>query len=277
MLVIRRHENLAFMGGQWVFPGGTLAQADTAAEALARIPEESKARCVRFTDLHGQALATTQCLGLAVAACRETFEETGVLLARAADGSHCADDPLIRAREQRGAIVSQPQLFADLLREERLELRMDDLTYWAHWITPSTVSRRFDTRFFLAAIPPGQTATIDTVEVVEHAWATPAALIAAAEAGTMRVSQPTLCNLMELDAGLRQHQSPSALLSAQTARRIAPVLPKILKETDIHGTNTVMVLPWDPDYRNVTGESAPEFIEYSHTLKNLPSRMTQRG
>lgn len=271
MLVIRRHENLAFMGGLWVFPGGALAGADSEPESLACIPEEAKGRCARFADLHGQALPAAQCLGIAVAAYRETFEETGVLLARPANGLHCADDLLLRVQEQRRAIVSQPQLFARLLRENNLLLDIDRLVYWAHWITPSTASRRFDTRFFLASVPPGQTATIDAVEAVEHAWATPAAIIAAAAAGTMPVSQPTLYNLMELDASLRQHRSLDATLAAESARSVTPVLPKLL-----HETNTVMVLPWDPDYRNVLGESAPTFIEYSHVLKNLPSRMTQR-
>lgn len=271
VLLTRRHENLAFMGGLWVFPGGTLSPADTAPESLARIPDDSKSRCARFTGLDGQPLAATDCLGIAVAAYRETFEETGVLLAKCADGSHCANDLLIRAQEQRRAIVSQPQLFASLLREENLRLDVDRLVYWAHWITPSTAPRRFDTRFFLASVPPRQTAVIDLVEAVEHTWASPAVVVAAATAGTMPVSQPTLYNLMELDASLRQHRSLDALLRAETQRRVVPVLPKLLQ-----GTATVMVLPWDADYLNITGVSAPSHIEYTSILRSLPSRMTQR-
>lgn len=271
VLVIRRHENLAFMGGLWVFPGGALTASDMSRESLERIPDESKARCARFTDLNGSALDPQLCMGLAVAAYRETFEETGVLLARTAAGHHCADDLLIRAQEQRRTIVSRPERFADWLREEDLLLDVDRLLYWAHWITPSTAPRRFDTRFFLATVPAEQRAAIDAVEAVDHAWQSPSALIEAAMTGAMPVSQPTLYNLMELDASLRRHESLDALLSAETQRHIAPVLPKLIREQ-----HTVMVLPWDPDYRNVTGESAPAHVIYPRTLRELPSRMTQR-
>lgn len=271
VLVIRRHENLAFMGGLWVFPGGALTASDMSRESLERIPDESKARCARFTDLSGNALDSHLCMGLAVAAYRETFEETGVLLARTAAGHHCADDLLIRAQAQRRTIVSRPERFADLLREEALLLDVDRLLYWAHWITPSTAPRRFDTRFFLATVPAEQRAAIDAVEAVDHAWQSPSALIEAAMTGAMQVSQPTLYNLMELDASLRRHGSLDALLSAETQRHIAPVLPKLIREQ-----HTVMVLPWDPDYRNVIGESAPAHVIYSRTLRELPSRMTQR-
>jgi 8-oxo-dGTP pyrophosphatase MutT (NUDIX family) len=271
VLVIRRHENLAFMGGLWVFPGGALSAFDMAGESLERIPEQSKARCARFTDLYGHALDVDQCMGLAVAAYRETFEETGVLLARTAEGDHCADDLLIRVQEQRRTIVSQPERFAALLREENLLLDVDRLLYWAHWITPSIVPRRFDTRFFLATVPAQQTATIDAVEAVEHAWRSASTLIEAANSGVMPVSQPTLYNLMELDACLRRHGSLDALVSAETRRHVAPVLPKLIR-----AQRTVMVLPWDSDYRNVIGESVPAHVIYSSTLQNLPSRMTQR-
>jgi 8-oxo-dGTP pyrophosphatase MutT (NUDIX family) len=271
VLVIRRHENLAFMGGLWVFPGGALTASDMSRESLERIPDASKARCARFADLHGNPLDTNQCLGLAVAAYRETFEETGVLLARAEQADHCADEVLVRMQEHRRTIVSQPERFAALLRQENLLLDVDRLVYWAHWITPSVVPRRFDTRFFLATVPAEQTATIDAVEAVEHAWMSPSALIDAAASNAMPVSQPTLCNLWELDASLKEHGSLHALFSAATQRHIAPVLPKLIR-----AEHTVMVLPWDPDYRNITGDSVPTHVDYSHALKVLPSRMTQR-
>lgn len=269
VLVIRRHENLAFMGGLWVFPGGTLSPADTSDRALALVPAQSQARCAQFSDLNGTPLQQRQCLGLAVAAYRETFEETGVLLATSADGLHCADDLLVRIQEQRSAIVSQPELFATLLEDERLLLDVDRLTYWAHWVTPSHAPRRFDTRFFVIPVPPRQTAAIDTIEAVDHAWLSPAAIIAASTARTMPVSQPTLYNLMQLDASLREHSSLGALLSHVAQQRIMPVLPKMIRDVE-----TTMVLPWDPQYPQLAGEGAPPHLQYPRTLLNLPSRMT---
>lgn len=272
VLVIRRHENLAFMGGMWVFPGGALAAADMSASALACIPEESKTRCTQLRGLQGGALERTQCLGLAVAAYRETFEETGVLLATDAAGDHCGDDLLNRVQAQRRAIVSHPEQFAALLHQEHLLLDVDRLLYWAHWITPSNAPRRFDTRFFAIVVPPEQTAAIDTIEAVEHTWMTPAALLAAAELREMPISQPTLYNLMELDSSLRTHGSLAAMLKAEANRTIAPIMPRMIREAQ-----TVMVLPWDPGYSELPGEGVPQGIEYPQRLRELPSRLVFRA
>jgi 8-oxo-dGTP pyrophosphatase MutT (NUDIX family) len=269
VLAIRRHEKLAFMGGMWVFPGGSVCAADASAAVLARIPEASQTDCARLCTLHGAALDERECLSLMVAACRETFEETGVLLASDAAGSHC--DLTARLQEQRRAIASQPELFSELLRAEDLFLRVERLVYWAHWITPSVVPRRFDTRFFLAAVPSDQHAVIDSTETVDHAWMSPAALVAAAHAGTMSVSHPTLYNLMELDASLQEHGSLQTLRAAEAQRSVVAILPKM-----VHEEQTAMVLPWDPFYRNFIGESVPEHLEYPARLRALPPRMIAR-
>jgi 8-oxo-dGTP pyrophosphatase MutT (NUDIX family) len=268
VLVIRRHEKLAFMGGMWVFPGGTVCAADASSAAFARIPASSQTNCARLDTLHGEPLDATQCLALAVAACRETFEETGVLLASDTAGAPCDSDLTARLQERRRAIASQPELFAQLLETENLFLRVERLVNWAHWITPSVVPRRFDTRFFLAAVPSDQCAVIDSTETVDHAWMSPAAIVAAALTGDMPVSHPTLYNLMELDASLQQHDSLQGLLAAESQRNVVAILPKMVQEEQ-----TAMVLPWDPFYRNFVGESAPEHLEYSARLRALPTRM----
>lgn len=268
VLVTRRHENMSFMGGLWVFPGGTLNSADTAAASLALIPEPAQIHCHRFLNLDGSALPRPLCLGLAVAAYRETFEETGVLLARTAAGHHCRGEWLARLHEQRRAIVSQPERFATLLQEEHLRLDVERLIYWAHWITPSIVPKRFDTRFFLATLPPEQTATVDAVEATEMAWMTPASLISAARDGTMTVSLPTLYNLMELDASLRQHPSLNATLASEAQREVVPVLPKVIK-----GEQGMIVMPWDNDYHDFSGVGVTREIVYPQRLRALPSRV----
>ena len=268
VLVIRRHEKLAFMGGMWVFPGGSVCAADASAAALARIPSGSQTNCARLETLHGEPLAARECLALTVAACRETFEEIGVLLATDASGKPCDPDRAELLQERRHAIASQPELFADLLQAEDLFLRVERLVYWAHWITPSIVPRRFDTRFFLAPVPSDQRAVIDSTETVDHAWMSPAALVAAALTGAMPLSHPTLYNLMELDASLQQHGSLQGLLAAESQRNVVAILPKM-----IHEEQTAMVLPWDPFYRNLIGESVPDNLKYPARLRALPPRM----
>lgn len=268
VLVTQRHENLAFMGGMWVFPGGVLSPADMTADALALIPPLARERCARFTSLQGSALTPEECMGLAVAAYRETFEETGVLLATTADGMHCGDDLWNRLQSQRRAVAATPALFIELLRTEQLHLDIERLVYWAHWITPSNAPRRFDTRFFLAAAPASQTACIDTIEAVDHAWLTPRAILEAAERGSMPVSQPTMYNLMELDASLRAHSSLAAMLEAERTRPIAPILPKVRRDDGL-----LIVLPWDAEYASMPGEGAPSGLEYPARLRALPSRL----
>jgi 8-oxo-dGTP pyrophosphatase MutT (NUDIX family) len=271
VLAIRRHEKLAFMGGMWVFPGGSVCAADASPAALARIPSASQTGCARLDTLHGEPVDAKECLALTVAACRETYEETGVLLASDAAGRHCDNDLAARLQERRRAIASQPELFAELLQAEDLFLRVERLVYWAHWITPSIVPRRFDTRFYLAPVPSDQRAVIDSTETIDHAWMSPAAIVAAALTGDMPVSHPTLYNLMELDASLQQHSSLQELLIAESQRSVVAILPKM-----VHEEQTAMVLPWDPFYRNFVGESVPAHLEYPARLRALPPRMIAR-
>jgi 8-oxo-dGTP pyrophosphatase MutT (NUDIX family) len=268
VLLTRRHENMSFMGGMWVFPGGALSSADTSPASLGLVAASSQAHCDRLLDLEGNPLPRSLCVGLAIAACRETFEETGVLLARTAEGQHCRADSWARVHERRHAIVSQPELFATSLQEEHLQLHLSRLVYWSHWITPSSVPKRFDTRFFLATLPPEQNAAIDAIEATELKWMTPAALIAAAHDRSMMVSRPTLYNLMELDASLRQHVALNAILAAEAERHVAPVLPKVLS------SDRMIVMPWDSEYHKFAGSGIAAHVRYPERLRALPSRTT---
>jgi 8-oxo-dGTP pyrophosphatase MutT (NUDIX family) len=268
VLLTRRHEQMSFMGGMWVFPGGALCPADTSTAALALIAEPEKLGCERFVDPQGQALPQPLCLGLALAACRETFEETGVLLATTAEGHDVRGELLARMHERRRAIVSQPELFATFLQEEHLRIDIERLLYWAHWITPSAVAKRFDTRFFVARLPPEQVPAIDAIEATEMVWMTPAALIAAARDAAMTLSPPTLFNLMELDASVRQHVSLDAIFAAEMRRVIVAVLPKIVR-----GERSMIVMPWDAEYHKLTGVGASLENSYPERLRALSSRV----
>ena len=269
VLLTRRHVQMAFMGGMWVFPGGALCPADTCGVALASISKADRLGCERFVDLENQPLPQTLCLGLAMAACRETFEETGVLLATTVDGHDVRSELLARMQERRRAIVSQPELFATVLQGEHLRIDAEKLLYWAHWITPTAVAKRFDTRFFVARLPPEQVPAIDAVEATEMVWMTPAALIAAARDDAMTLSPPTLFKLMELDASVRHHVSLDAIFAAEAQREITAVLPTIVR-----GERNVIVMPWDPEYHKLTGSAERWKNSYPERLRTLSSRIS---
>jgi 8-oxo-dGTP pyrophosphatase MutT (NUDIX family) len=268
VLLTRRHEQMAFMGGMWVFPGGTLCPADTSNAALTLISEPEQLDCKRFLDLAGQPLPRSQCLGLALAACRETFEETGILLARTAGGHDVGSELLARMHERRRAIVSQPELFATLLQAEHLRIEVAALLYWAHWITPSAVAKRFDTRFFVARLPPKQVPAIDSVEATEMIWMTPAAVIAAARDDAMTLSPPTLFTVMEIDASVRHHVALDAMFAAEAQRDIVTVLPKVVR-----GERSMIVMPWDAEYHKLEGVGAALENSYPERLRALSSRI----
>ena len=232
VLMIRRHDNLAFMGGLWVFPGGSLASADLTI-ADRSVPSMPAARaCAPLRDLHGNALSKRECTALAIAACREAFEETGVLLATHADGRACAADMVARLQSERPSVTADAQHFARLLEAERLVLETERLVYWAHWITPSSSQRRFDTRFFAVKVDSDRIASVDASEAVEHVWMSPSALLAAASDRAMPIAQPTLYNLEDLDASLRAHGSLEATLAQEAGRTVIPILPKMYLEAN---------------------------------------------
>ena len=250
VLLTLRHSNMAFMGGQWVFPGGSVAASDASEAAMALVNRRDGFTCHRLRTLRGEALPERQCLALAIAACRETFEETGVLLASHVDGRPCDERALRRAQEQRAQITTQSTLFLDVLAQEQLQLDLGRLVYWAHWITPEPLPRRFDTHFFTVAAPASHEVTADAGETAEYRWQTPAALIAAAEQQDMPISNPTLWNLRDLRASISKHGSLDALLLAEATRHVRSILPKTYQENG----RAVLVMPWDEMYTKLPGE-----------------------
>jgi 8-oxo-dGTP pyrophosphatase MutT (NUDIX family) len=174
VFMVRRHDALAFMGGAYVFPGGRVDATD-------RGPEDSD--------------------GFRVAAVRELFEEGGILIASDANGHplSCSDETT-RARFEvhRRAVIRDPSFFRDVIAREHLRLDLERLVLFAHWITPPRMSRRFDTRFFAARTPPGQTAFHDAGETVDSAWMRPHEAVARASAGQMDLPPPTRHTLEQL-------------------------------------------------------------------------------
>jgi 8-oxo-dGTP pyrophosphatase MutT (NUDIX family) len=214
-------------------------------------------------------LSAEESLGLAVAACREAFEETGVLPVVDSAGQPCPAATLSRLQTERTLVATQPEHLAILLEREQLWLDVERLVYWAHWITPSAVPRRFDTRFFAIAAGADQIVTADATETMECRWLTPASIIELADRDAMPIATPTRCNLIDLRENYGRHRSLDALLAAEARRAVPPVLPKVIKEE----SRTSVVMPWDADYASLAGEGVPAHIEYPACLRAQRSRV----
>ncbi len=191
VFLLKRHARSPFMPDVYVFPGGAVDQGDRQlANALAATPA-----C-------GATQRTEPGLAYRVAALRECFEEAGVLLA-SRDGVPLSFGPreARRYRTIRRALHDGTLTFAHLVDRESLSLATDALVYWAHWITPEASERRFEARFFLAAMPEGQRAAHDRREATAGLWIAPETAMDWAERGTVPIADVTRLQLLDL-AGL---------------------------------------------------------------------------
>lgn len=183
ILLVRRRAGDAF-GNAYTFPGGVIdhdeSNAQIACEGLS--PEEANA-----------ILAVDNALDYYSAVIRELFEETGVLLARDTEGNWPADTSAYA--EQRLAVDRCELPWPEFLRNEGLCMAADALHYFAWWITPVNSPKRWTTRFFAAALPPGQIAEHDGKELTDSRWLTAKEALALRLAGKIKLPQPTRRNL----------------------------------------------------------------------------------
>lgn len=229
LLLLRRSERGDQNSGAWVFPGGLV--------------ERDEARAGAWCGGLDDAVASAR-LGLAaggldffLAAVRECFEEAGLLFARNTQGASVA---VGREHEiARAALRERTLDFATFCEREGLSLATDDLAYIAHWVTPIGMPKRFDTRFFLAVQPLGQTVLHDGVEVVDHAWRSPASILAAGDAmHLLRVTRAIVKILAGFDG------VASLMQWAQSGRAVPSVHPRRCREAN--GPSSV--LPDHPAY-----------------------------
>jgi len=226
--MLKRNLASEFVAGAYVFPGGSVDPEDRgdAAEELCRGLDDATASALLGVDSGG--------LAFWVAALRECFEEAGVLLAQprdAADGTAVLDttDPSERARFEahRREINEGRKGLLAVCREEGLVLAADAVHYVSHWITPELAPKRYDTRFFVAAAPPGQVAHHDEGETIATIWVRPADALARFEAGEIELLPPTIDNLEKLGA----HASTGDVMAwARQVTDIPTILPIVLIE-----------------------------------------------
>jgi len=235
IFLVRRHAKSAFMANAWVFPGGRLDVLDFDQRAFARLDGVDAARLV--ARMHGVSEVDVA-RALVVCALRETFEEAGVLLGTMADGSPLDEERVTALASARAELlageISFPRLLADL------DLRLDGggLVYFDHWITPPLEKRRFDTRFFVARTPSGQSPRHDEGETTASTWLSASAALERHASGELGLAPPTFWILGEL----ARHTDAESALGWAAARDVPPILPAIVPVGDA----LCVALPGDP-------------------------------
>ncbi|MFI9008918.1 NUDIX hydrolase [Actinosynnema sp. NPDC053489] len=216
--LLRRVVGMAFAGGMTVFPGGGVDPRDADTSVAWSGPPPSW-WATRF------GCSVELATALVCAAVRETFEESGVLLAGPSSSSVVADTSAYAAA--RAALVARELSLARFLASEGLVLRADLLRPWANWLTPEEEPRRYDTYFFVAVLPEGQSADGVTTEASDGAWQRPVDAMADWKAGRRALMPPTWVTLAELD----ELGSVAEVLAAP--RTVSKVIPKLVREGDV--------------------------------------------
>jgi 8-oxo-dGTP pyrophosphatase MutT (NUDIX family) len=206
VLLLRRSARTPFVPSAHVFPGGAVEVRDHDPALAAHVDGLDDVTASAELGIHRGGMAFW------LAAVRECLEEAGVLLAadehgRAIADDHPALDGLDRLRRQ---IESGSHDLGRLCEKHRLRLPLGDVVLVSRWITPAESPRRYDTRFFAAAMPPGQQAVPDRWEAVEAAWWHPADALGAWHAAEMHLIEPTVASLELLTA----YESSNAALDA---------------------------------------------------------------
>ncbi|MCV7099286.1 NUDIX hydrolase [Mycobacterium palustre] len=226
VFLMRRHSRMEFAAGTMVFPGGGVDDRDRDAH-LERLGAWAGPRPAWWARRFGIEADLAE--ALVCAAARETFEESGVLFAGPADDPDSIVGDASVYRDSRGELASGTLSFADFLRRENLELRSDLLRPWANWVTPEAErTRRYDTYFFVGALPEGQRADGENTESDRAGWTTPRAAIDDFAAGRTFLLPPTWTQLDSL-AG----HSVAEVLAVE--RQIVTVRPCL----EIQGDNWV--------------------------------------
>jgi 8-oxo-dGTP pyrophosphatase MutT (NUDIX family) len=247
--MLRRNLASEFVAGAYVFPGGSVDPEDRGPRA--------QALCAGRNDAEASFLLGVESGGLAfwVAALRECFEEAGVLVARSAGRGpgpdHLLDttDPAVAQRfaAHRDAVNQQRSGLLDLCDQEGLVLAVDAVHYVSHWITPELAPRRYDTRFFITAAPPGQIASHDDGETIANIWIRPGDALARQRAGEIEMLPPTIANLRNIEA---YRTTGEVMEWASQVTDVPTILPIVL----IEDGQVLILRPGDVGYKQAMAD-----------------------
>lgn len=238
--MLRRSASMAFAGGAYAYPGGGVDPRDDdhlvrwAGPAL----EDWAVRLGVATVTEAQAVVC--------AAVRETYEEACVLLAGPTADTVVSDTTGADWEADREALVDRTLSFADFLDRRGLVLRSDLLGAWARWITPEFEPRRYDTWFFVAALPEGQRTRNASSEADRTVWISPADAVEGYDRGELLMMPPTVATLR----ALLPYGTAAEALEAAASQSLAPVLAQARMEGD------ALVLSW-PGHEEFTKHVPP--------------------
>jgi 8-oxo-dGTP pyrophosphatase MutT (NUDIX family) len=209
VLLLKRHRSSGFVPGAYVFPGGRVDAAD------ADVPWPG---------------GTSEPPGeYWIAAVREIFEETGVLLARTEAGAWSwAGAESLSLERWREQLMEESAALADVLADQQLTLDSGAIVYIAHWITPEPEPRRYDTRFFLAQIPANVQVLPDEREMTDALWLSPRRALAQFEAGALPMVFPTVKTLQSLTSFASAGEAMAAFRNCG----VQPILPRLVRTAD---------------------------------------------
>jgi len=235
VLMMQRNFKSVFMPGMHVFPGGAVDRHDSSGEIAAL--------CTGLDDTAASRKLGIERGGLAywVAAIRESFEEAGILLASNESGEIVTLDDAVRAERfhaYRTRVEHGEHPLSEMLRDEGLQLPLNRMIYFSHWITPAGAPRRYDTRFFVATAPEGQQPLHDNRETINHVWVKPGEALAKHKQKQFDMRTPTI-HTLRLFA---EHDNVASLVKTLGALGDIPVIePRIAKSGR-------RVLPGDAEY-----------------------------
>jgi 8-oxo-dGTP pyrophosphatase MutT (NUDIX family) len=266
VFLLKRHEKSSFMGGNFVYPGGRVDKDDGSLEIC------SFSKGITFDEAQkilGGTFSPDESFAHWIAGIRELFEEAGVLLAYDQEGN------LFQIRNQdeqekflhyRESLQKSGLTICEMAQKEKLLFALDQLHYYAHWITPEARSERFDTRFFLARYPSGQEASHDQKETTAGIWITPQKALEENLKGEVFLSPPTLKTLEDL----LRFKTIDEVFTSLKNMKIRPILPILTKIT----SGPLIIFPWDPEYEIYQKGEIP--VHLDHGTPSQPSDNTTR-
>ncbi|EFL33767.1 NUDIX hydrolase [Streptomyces viridochromogenes DSM 40736] len=211
--MLRRRASMAFAGGAYAYPGGGVDPRDD--DHQVRWAGPTRAWWAERLGVDERAAQAIVC-----AAVRETYEEAGVLLAGPTPDSVVGDTTGADWEADRAALVARDLSFAEFLDRRGLVLRSDLLGAWTRWITPEFESRRYDTWFFVAALPDGQRTRNASTEADRTVWIAPGEAASGYDKGELLMMPPTIATLRQLG----EYDSAAGALAAAPGRDLTPVL-----------------------------------------------------
>ncbi len=217
--LLRRQTSMAFAGGMCVFPGGGVDARDSDREIRWAGPAPERWAELLVTDVaHARALVC--------AAVRETFEESGVLLAGDAADTVVSDTTGEDWERERAALEARELAFTDFMADRGLVLRTDLLAPFRAWLTPEFEPRRYRTWFFAALLPPGQRTRDVSTESDQVAWLPARHVVEEVEADRVAMLPPTYQSCLEV----AQHDDAAAVLAAGADRVLEMFTPELVED-----------------------------------------------